>query len=177
MTVHRFTLLPEAPARGRLVVAEDVVTATGRTLRTFRGKRGPHEGLVYWTGRVVAGSSYVLSAIVPDCEHGPGRVMADEHSISEVATQARAMQLALIAQVHSHPDEDTRHSDGDDQLVLMPFEGMFSLVIGTYGEGEMTPERGAGLHQFQDGRWVRVEPMPGVLVVVPSMKDLRHERS
>jgi hypothetical protein len=176
VTVHRFTLLPEAPARGRLVVAEDVVTSTRRALRTFRGKRGPHEGLVYWTGRVVGGSSYVLCAIVPDCDHGPGRVMADEHSIGEVARHARSMQLALIAQVHSHPDDDTRHSDGDDQLILMPFEGMFSLVVGTYGVGEMTPEHGAGLHQFQDGRWVRVEPTSGVLVVVSSIKDLRHER-
>lgn len=182
MTVHRFTFLPEAPARGRLVVAADVLEATARTLRTFRGETFhghslPHEGLVYWAGRIIGGSSYVLSAIVPECDHGPGRVMADEHSVGEIARHARAMQLALIAQVHSHPDDDTRHSDGDDQLILMPFEGMFSLVVGTYGEGAMTPEQGAGLHQFQDGRWVRVKPSSGVLVVVPSTKDLRHERS
>jgi len=176
VTVHRFTFLPQVAARGRLVVTEGVIEATARMLQSFHDESIPHEGLVYWAGRIVRGSSYVLSAIVPECDHGPGRVMADERSIGEVARQARAMQLALVAQVHSHPDDDTRHSDGDDQLILMPFEGMFSLVIGMYGAGGMTPEDGAGLHQFQDGRWVRVSPTSDVLVVVPSTKDLRHER-
>jgi len=64
--------------------------------------------------------------------------------------------LGVVAQVHSHPGDDTRHSQGDDELVLMPFEGMFSLVVGRYGAGGITLEAGVGLHQFQDGRWVQV---------------------
>ncbi len=48
---------------------------------------------------------------------------------------ARRLGLAVMAQVHSHPGADTRHSDGDDELIVLPREGMFSLVIGRYGEG------------------------------------------
>ena len=29
----------------------------------------------------------------------------------------------------SHPGRDTRHSEGDDTLIIMPYEGMFSLVV------------------------------------------------
>jgi len=34
--------------------------------------------------------------------------------------------MGILCQVHSHPGSDTRHSDGDDELVLLPFEGMLS---------------------------------------------------
>jgi proteasome lid subunit RPN8/RPN11 len=78
------------------------------------------------------------------------------------------MRLSIVAQVHSHPGSDTRHSDGDDDLVLMPFPGMFSLVVASYGAGSLLPGQGAGLHQFQDGRWVLIRRSPRALIVVPA---------
>jgi hypothetical protein len=65
----------------------------------------------------------------------------------------------------------TRHSDGDDQLILMPFDGMFSLVVADYGYGSLLPEDGAGLHQHQDGRWVLVDN--GAMTVVPPLVRVR----
>jgi hypothetical protein len=38
---------------------------------------------------------------------------------------------------------------------------MFSLVVAEYGDGELLPECGAGLHQFQNGRWVWIDPEAG----------------
>src|SRR5881396_4059505 len=81
---------------------------------------------------------------------------------------ARRLGLAVMAQVHSHPGADTRHSDGDDELIVLPREGMFSLVIGRYGEGPADPRHGAGLHQFQDGHWVRVIPADAAFISVPA---------
>jgi hypothetical protein len=79
------------------------------------------------------------------------------------------MGLVFVAQVHSHPGTDTRHSDGDDELVLMPHEGLFSLVIGGYGTGHIHPRKGAGLHQYQDDRWVQILPGPAdPLLIVPT---------
>jgi hypothetical protein len=69
--------------------------------------------------------------------------------------------------VHSHPGNDTRHSDGDDELILLPYQGMFSLVVGDYGHGRLPQAQGSGLHQFQDGRWVRVTD--DALIVVPAL--------
>jgi hypothetical protein len=45
---------------------------------------------------------------------------------------------------------------------------MFSLVVGDYGFGSFDPAQGAGLHQFQDGRWIKVSS-PQSLVIVPQV--------
>lgn len=166
MTVYRTRPLPCGRARGALVVPESVIEATTDMLREFGARGTRHEGLVYWTGRVVGGVAYVLSAISPRCYHGPQHVVANESEIGAVARESRRYHLGLIAQVHSHPGSDTRHSDGDDDLVLLPFEGMFSLVVASYGGGSLRPSEGAGLHQFQDGRWVHLED--DALLIVPA---------
>ncbi len=170
MTLYRITELPQRESRGRLIVPEAVVLHTRIALLGFRGPEGRHEGLVYWLGRRIERDSVVVGAAVPPCDHEPQRVMASEAAVGAVVRAARPLGICLVAQVHSHPGNDTRHSDGDDRLVLMPFEGMFSLVIARYGAGGVTLETGAGLHQFQDGRWVQIPPTSdGALCIVPSM--------
>ncbi len=94
-------------------------------------------------------------------------MIASAKQMGAVARIARAHGLGVIAQVHSHPGRDTRHSEGDDQLIFMPFEGMFSLVVGYYGCGTILPWEGAGLHQYQDAQWVAVTPQEQSFVIVP----------
>ncbi len=87
----------------------------------------------------------------------------------------REMGLALLAQLHSHPKDWIEHSAGDDDLVLMPFEGMPSIVAPWYGRVGLRPLAGLGVHQFQDGRWILAEPA-GVaerLRLLPAEIDLR----
>jgi len=176
MTVHRLTPLPTRTSRGRLIVAEQVLAPTLAELRRPHGGQR-HERLVLWAGRTVETTSIVTSSITPHTDHGPQHVLLDEAAVNDAARLARAAALGIIAQVHSHPGADTRHSDGDDRLVLMPFESMFSLVVADYGHGEIDPGRGAGLHQFQQGRWVQITN-PDALVVVPARliaQESRHE--
>ena len=63
------------------------------------------------------------------------------------------MGLGVLAQVHSHPGRDTRHSDGDDDLIVMPFENMLSLVAPHYGRFLRTITD-FSIHQYQDRFWV-----------------------
>lgn len=167
MTVHRRTPLPTGPATGHLLVADAVIPPTLEALRTSRGHDGPHEGLVLWLGRTVGNNTLVLAAATPEVTSGPQHVHVSEASLGAVARIARQCHLGIVAQVHSHPGTDTRHSDGDDQLVLMPFDGMFSLVIGRYGRGDIHPANGAGLHQHQAGRWVQITE-PDAMHIVPA---------
>ncbi|MHA3021833.1 Mov34/MPN/PAD-1 family protein [Mycobacterium sp. BMJ-28] len=153
MNVHRRTPLPTAAVRGQLLVAEQVVAPTLAALQASSGQAGRHEGLVLWLGRQCANTSMVMAMITPAARTGPDYVFLDEAAVAGAARAARGMGLGVIAQVHSHPGSDTRHSDGDDQLVLMPFENMFSLVVARYGDGPLLPAGGAGLHQYQDGIW------------------------
>jgi proteasome lid subunit RPN8/RPN11 len=171
MPVHRRTPLPIAAAIGKLLVAEQVVTPTLAALRASSGPDGPHEGLVLWLGRTVATTTVVLAQVCPPARTGGDFVLLDERAVAAASRTARRCGLGVVAQVHSHPGRDTRHSDGDDQLVLMPFEGMFSLVVASYGTGSLDPGHGAGLHQYQDQRWVRIIDSQTMVVVpaVPAM--------
>jgi proteasome lid subunit RPN8/RPN11 len=167
VSVHRRTPLPQAPARGRLIVAEQVLPTTTAALQASSGRDGRHEGLVFWLGRAIDTTTIVLAVATPPTDSGPGRVMVDEQAVGETARTARAHGLGLVAQVHSHPGFDTRHSDGDDSLILMPYDGMFSLVVADFGRGALKPAEGAGLHQFQDGKWVQVTN-DDALTIVPA---------
>jgi proteasome lid subunit RPN8/RPN11 len=172
--VARDMVLPVRAPRGFLVVTREVMQETRTALRQSVGEDGePHEGLVYWAGRIVGLDTYVLTTMLPSCSHGPYRVMADASAMGDAAALARSHRLGIVAQVHSHPGDDTRHSDGDDKLVFMPFEGMFSIVVADYGKGSLDPRQGAGFHQFQDGRWIRVDSNSETLVVVPRLLDAR----
>jgi hypothetical protein len=163
MTVHRVRPCTAA-SHGQLIVASQVLSPTRAALQASSGPDGPHEGLAFWLGRTVGASTLVLAVSVPLSDHGHGHVMCDEYAVGAVARTARATGLGLVAQVHSHPGRDTRHSDGDDQLVLMPFDGMFSLVVADYGQGVLLPPS-AGLHQYQEGRWVQVTNQDALVVV------------
>jgi proteasome lid subunit RPN8/RPN11 len=170
MSVYRQTPLSKGPARGRLLVTEVVAEQTRRHLQQSVGGDGRrHEGIVLWAGRSAGPDTIVAAAVAVAAEHGRGFVHTPEAAVGVAARAARAHGLAVLAQVHSHPGTETRHSDGDDRLVLMPYEGMFSLVVGRYGDGALHPAQGAGLHQFQDGRWVLIDPVDTSFVVVPAV--------
>jgi hypothetical protein len=170
MPVHRLTPLPTALNRGRLIVPEKVLAATKAVLQRFHGSNGRHEGLAYWMGRRCDMDALVMSVVVPISDHGPQHVFVSEAEVGKMSRRGRSMGLAIVAQVHSHPGGDTRHSDGDDKLILMPYEGLFSLVIGNYGDGSPLPTQGAGLHQYQDRRWVQIAPAPpDAIIVVPEI--------
>jgi proteasome lid subunit RPN8/RPN11 len=165
VTVHRLTPLPTAEARGHLVLPT-VVAARTMALIAERGGNVGHEALVWWLGRQIGQDTVVVSCIAPAVDNGPQHVFVDEAAVGDAAALARSHRLGIVAQVHSHPGGDTRHSDGDDSLVLMPFESMFSIVVADYGAKEFTPVNGAGVHQFQDGRWVWVTDAAKAMVFV-----------
>jgi hypothetical protein len=168
--IARRTPLPSCPARGRLIVPEAVARATERALKEFVGSDGRrHEGIAFWAGRREGDDHLIGAAVIPLSTHAPGRVHVDARDVGAAANRARRLGIAILSQVHSHPGTDTRHSDGDDEMVLMPYEGMFSLVSARYGDGGVTAAGGVGVHQFQDERWVQVSDVERALVFVPDI--------
>jgi proteasome lid subunit RPN8/RPN11 len=117
-----------------------------------------------------------LSVVVPESDHGPQGVMVDGQEVSRASRRMRNRNLGLKAQVHSHPGGDARHSDGDDDLVLMPFEGMLSVVAPDFGI-ELDALGDLTVHQYQDGRWVLCSPesVERNFEVIPTVMDIRRD--
>jgi proteasome lid subunit RPN8/RPN11 len=166
---YRLTPLPVGPNRGRLIVAEAVVRQSNEELMRFHGDDGRHEGLVLWLGRRHGADTVILSLAAPEVEHSRGRVQIGSHAVGLASKAARAVGLSVLVQVHSHPSRETRHSDGDDRMILLPFEGGYSLVVGDYGRERIEPNADTGLHQFQDGRWVLIRPIERTFIVAPTL--------
>ncbi len=160
MTVYRTRPLPRAELRGRFEIAPNLIDETRRALRTFyRAGRyeGGHEGICYWAGREESDRTCLEIVLVPTALHERFGVFVSAAAFGEVARRARRMGLGVLVQVHSHPGADVRHSDGDDDLVVMPFENMLSLVVPHYGR-TLKSMADFGVHQFQDHRWVLCDP-------------------
>jgi hypothetical protein len=158
---------PDAPAVGRLLVAEQVLAPSRAALQASSHEHEAHEGLVFWIGRTIGADTLVLSVAAVPTDHHRDGVFVNEHTVAASARAARRAGLGIVAQVHSHPGVHTRHSVGDNKLITMAFHGMFSLVVADYGQGSLLPGQGVGLHQYQHGRWVRINT--DAMVVVPAL--------
>ncbi len=177
MSVHRLKPLHTATLRGRFLVPDFLISATRDILVDFALQGisdGGHEGIVYWAGRQDDDVTVFLSAVVPAARHGPQGVFVDERAVGAMARAARGLQCGILSQIHSHPGRDCRHSDGDDDLVLMPFEGMLSIVLPRFGI-DFSGIAEACVHQFQDRRWVlcTASSVGESLMVLPPITDLR----
>lgn len=174
---YRLRPLPSGELRGLFLVAAPVIPATREALLSYALagiNDGGHEGIVYWAGREIKDCTVLLQAIVPVAEHSHGRVMVSREEVGRTQRAARGSKLGVLCQVHSHPGHDGRHSDGDDELVLLPFEGMLSIVVPRFGIG-LRSITDVCVHQYQEGRWVLCSPesIAGNLAVVPTVQDLR----
>jgi len=163
------------PLQGRFAILDSALAALQRALPTFRGADGSHEGIAFLCGRELPDVTLYTAAVVPESDHRTGYVRCSEEQVAAVSKIARRYGLGLLAQVHSHPTGLTMHSEGDDRMVLMPFEGMLSIVVPHYAHFDLMPLAGLGIHQFQDGRWVlaRAESVAAQFQVMPTAIDLR----
>ncbi|HLX35645.1 MAG TPA: hypothetical protein VKR30_10450 [Candidatus Limnocylindrales bacterium] len=167
--------LPVRPLEGRFALSDAALSAAESLLPTFRGPDGDHEGLIYFLGVERPRDTLLVAAAAPDADHGPRWVRASQAAILAMTQEAHRNGLAVLSQLHSHPGGWTEHSVGDDDKVLMPFEGMLSFVAPHYGRFGLRPIDGLGVHQWQDGRWVACgrESIRDGIRVIPSKLDLR----
>lgn len=169
--------LPRRSLRGEFIVSEAAIVETERLLPTYRGIDGDHEGIVFWLGRQIEeeGVTIITTALAPEAHTRPGWVQCSKEQMATAADSARAAGLGVLAQVHSHPRGWVEHSEGDDDMIFMPFEGMLSIVVPWYGHVGMRPLDNIGIHQYQDGYWVLAEPasVREAITVVPPSIDVR----
>lgn len=174
--VYRTRPLPTGPLQGRYLVHEGLVPASAAVLRRFarRGSReGGHEGLVFWAGVESPPWTVLTTVVVPKQENSPQRVHVTDDAYGKAVEAASRAGVAVLAQVHSHPGGDSRHSDGDDDLVILPFEGMLSIVVPRFAS-DWDDLFGASVHQYRAGSWTLCDPesVRNGIAVAPGVIDV-----
>jgi hypothetical protein len=168
-------ILPAGPIRGQFLITDTALAAGERLLPTYRGPDGDHEGVVFLAGFETQGATVFTGVVAPQADHGPGRVLSSQEQVLAASRAARGAGTSILAQLHSHPGAWTRHSEGDDSMVLMPFEGMLSIVAPWYGRFGLRPLDSLGVHQYQDGSWALCdrESVRAAFRILPTELDLR----
>ena len=167
--------LPVRDLRGEFLITSAAVDAAARLLPSYRGPDGDHEGMVFLLGFETDDTTIFTTALAPDADHGWGHVFCSEQAVGGAARAARRHGLSVLAQVHTHGADGTEHSKGDDTLIVMPFEGMLSIIAPWYGRTSLVPLHGLGVHQYQDGAWVAIaaDSVREGFRIIPDSIDLR----
>ncbi len=159
----------------RLILTEDVVANTLKTVRSYWKGRLPHEGPCFWLGVEYNGEAIVTTCVAPQAETSPGRFHVDAVDNARMIWAAAQHGLIVIGQVHSHPPRGgIRHSRGDDRDAFMPSEGFYSLVIPNYGvRNPAFSTWGVHVYERNTFRMLTAQEVQQQVVVVPNILDLR----
>jgi len=146
-----------------------------RWLPTYRSAQGDHEGIALLCGVELPQITIFTTAIFPAADTRPGYVRCSEEQFATASAAARARELGVLAQVHTHPGNIALHSLGDDDMVRPRYNGMLSIVVPYNGRHGIRPLDSVGVHQFQEGEWILAEraSVRSGLLVIPATIDLR----
>lgn len=150
------------PRRPVLAVPADAVRVTSAFFRSI----GRMEACCFWFGkRPETEGARVAAIIIPRQRNRPGNYHVEADAMLRVGEVARERGWKNLAQVHSHPGIEVRHSGYDDEMANS--RRALSLVYPTYGTMPATwryhgwlwwlwPRkfpREIGVHAFIDGEW------------------------
>ena len=160
---------------GTVYLCESVLKQSIETLSSSGNAVEHHEGIVYWAGRRYGLDSLVTTCIAPAATATYGSFKTSSYTNAKVVMWLAREELELLGQVHSHPGSFVDHSQGDDELALMPFEGFLSIVIPHYGQQGIWPLTQCGVHRFEAGQFRRLstKELEKSFRVIPDFCDIR----
>jgi hypothetical protein len=135
-------------------VSSSVINATHRHLR--REGRKSCEGLVYWAGWYEGPVCIVTTALIPRAIGRWGGVRVPTEEIIRIAELVRALDLLIVAQIHTHPG-DHRHSGGDDVNAVSSVPGFLSIVVPNFDQFDILPLERCYFHRYlRGGSWIEI---------------------
>lgn len=135
-------------------ICSEVVEKTTHVLKQYG--QLPHEGLVFWAGKIVANKVKITHVIAPETDSSANRVTVPHHSVYHVVRALFDNKVVHIGQVHSHPGKWVDHSYGDDEWAPFKREGLISLVVPNYCSEGMIPIKTSGVHRYEGKQFVRL---------------------
>lgn len=153
-----------------LVIPE---SAWERLLNCFAETDAAVERVAFLDG-VRIEASVVTTVTFPAARLHPQYYDIPAEAMSRAGRHLRAHRLARLAQVHTHPGNDCRHSAYDDEFAYTQREGAVSIVLPGHATARPRPHDGL-IHVRTADRWTALDDEHAARAVrlVPSHLDHR----
>jgi hypothetical protein len=134
-------------------------------------ERGVEAGC-FWYG---ARASHIDVALVVGISrqiNRPRNFEIPSDALAEMIAALPSAGLVAVAQIHTHPGSNTKHSPWDDDLVVS--RKLYSLVLPAYGR-RPCPMNTVAVHEFSNDRWQRLKSDEAAhrILLVQSLVDAR----
>lgn len=129
---------------------------------------------VRWVDRGGVTRGVVTTVVLPDATLTPGYYRVSAEANAEAGLHTIDVGLVRLAQVHTHGNDWTSHSDVDDRMAYTRREGGLSIVLPRHASRRPRPEEG-GVHLRRGAEWQRIAApqIADVVRILPSELDLR----
>lgn len=124
--------------------------------------------------RTPSGDGVVTTVTVPHADQSAGHFTVAAEEMSRAGAHLRTNGLVRLAQVHTHPGSDVRHSKTDDSRAYSQRNGAVSIVLPWHATGDPRPTDGA-VHVRDGDGWRRLDPQEAssFINLVPAVVDTR----
>jgi hypothetical protein len=154
----------------QLWILPEIWETTLRLMQPY-ATRGVEAGC-FWYGMRTDTAAFAVTAGIPAQINRPRNFEIPSEALAELIAHLPTPDLAAVAQIHTHPGDDTEHSPWDDDLVVS--RKIYSLVLPMYGRLPC-PLESAGVHLFADGEWRQLDSADAAIRVrvLPAIVDTR----
>lgn len=143
-------------------------------LDELRWPRRAVERVVYIDGFQFGETEIATTLTFPEAVLCPGYFTVSGAAMSEAGRHFREFGMQRLAQCHTHPGRDVRHSEFDDANAYSQMDGAVSIVI-PYHARRRTPLFDCGVHVRTAAGWIRPRQrqIPKQIQIVPGCLDFR----
>lgn len=143
-------------------------------LDEFRWPRATVERIAYIDGIACGDIKVATSLTLPNAEMHRANFTVSGESMSEAGQHFTRFGMERLAQAHTHPSRDVRHSPFDDENAYSQMDGAVSIVLPHHAR--FRPDLAeCGIHVRDDRGWRRlnVGEIETIIRVLPGCLDFR----
>jgi len=143
-------------------------------LDEFRWPRSALERVAYVDGIVCGEIKIATTLTLPRAEMHATYFTVSGEAMSEAGQHFRRFGMERLAQVHTHPGRDVRHSPIDDENAYSQMDGAVSIILPHHARRR--PELNeCGVHVRSDRGWRRLSArqIEQLISILPGCLDFR----
>lgn len=158
-----------------MIVLSDLIWQA--LLDEFRWPRSAVERVAYIDGIACGDTKLATTLTLPYAQMHPTHFIVSAEAMSEAGQHFRHFGMERLAQVHTHPGRDTKHSPFDDENAYSQLDGALSIVLPHHARrGPQLSD--CGVHIRDDRGWHRlsVSEIEEAIRILPGCLDFRRYR-